>query len=110
MTGQNPMVQEMMRNDPNVSPMMRQYMETMSNNPAMLQQLSQRMQDPAVRAQLQRAMQQGGMPGMGGMPSGASQQPASSQQQARPPPPQNDHGQTEEEMIAEAIRRSLQDN
>lgn len=108
---QNPMVQEMMRNDPNVSPMMRQYMETMANNPAMLQQLSQRMQDPAVRAQLQRAMQQqGGMPGMGGMPSGASQQPASSQQPARPPPPQNDHGQTEEEMIAEAIRRSLQDN
>eukprot|EP00531_Pseudo-nitzschia_arenysensis_P010149 CAMPEP_0116127908 /NCGR_PEP_ID=MMETSP0329-20121206/7082_1 /TAXON_ID=697910 /ORGANISM="Pseudo-nitzschia arenysensis, Strain B593" /LENGTH=419 /DNA_ID=CAMNT_0003622021 /DNA_START=124 /DNA_END=1383 /DNA_ORIENTATION=+ len=112
---QNPMVQQMMQNDPNVSPMLRQYMETMANNPAMLQQMAQRMQDPAVRAQLQRAMQQGGIPGMGGMPGmgsmpGTGNAPASSSRPAPPPPPQNDQGQTEEEMIAEAIRRSLEDN
>mmetsp|Transcript_11635 Transcript_11635/g.29434 ORF Transcript_11635/g.29434 Transcript_11635/m.29434 type:complete len:419 (-) Transcript_11635:48-1304(-) len=114
---QNPMVQQMMRNDPNVSPMMRQYMETMANNPAMLQQMTQRLQDPTVRAQMQQAMQQGGMPGMGmgempgmgGMP-GAGTSLAPSSRPAPPPPPQNDQGQTEEEMIAEAIRRSLEDN
>ena len=104
-----------MQNDPNMTPMMRQYMETMANNPEMLRQVTQRMQDPAVRAQMEQAMRMGGgMPGMGGMPRApqapASSSSSSSQPTARPPPPQNDHGQTEEEMIAEAIRRSLQDN
>lgn len=98
-----------MRNDPNVSPMLRQYMETMANNPAMLQQVAQQMQDPTVRAQIQRDMQQGGMPEMGSMP-GTGTTPASSSRPAPPPPPRNDQGQTEEEMIAEAIRRSLEDN
>jgi len=123
---QNPMVQQMMRNDPNVSPMLRQYMETMANNPAMLQQVAQRMQDPAVRAQMQQAMQNGGMPGgMGGMGGGGGMgmPPAANanagsttnasappQQQQPPRQPQNDQGQTEEEMIAEAVRRSLEDN
>jgi len=118
---QNPMVQQMMRNDPNVSPMLRQYMETMANNPAMLQQVTQRMQDPAVRAQMQQAMQNGGMPGgMGGMGGGMGMPPAAnanagSTTNASAPPqpprqPQNDQGQTEEEMIAEAVRRSLEDN
>jgi len=113
---QNPMIQQMMRNDPNASPMMRQYMETMANNPAMLQQMTQRMQDPAVRAQLQRAMQSGTMPGMGGMGgmpgAGAGTAPTANAENATAPPPQpqNDQGQTEAEMIAEAIRRSLEDN
>lgn len=102
------MVQEMMRNNPNVSPMMRQHLDTMANNPAMLQQMTQQMQNPAVRARLQQAMQQGGMPGMGGMP-GTNPTPRA-QASAPPPQPQNDEGQTEEEMIAEAIRRSLEDN
>ena len=50
------MIQQMMQNDPNISPMMRQQMEAMSNNPAMLQQMTQRMQDPTVQAQLRQAM------------------------------------------------------
>lgn len=118
---QSPMVQQLMRNDPNVSPMMRQYMETMANNPAVQQQMSQRMtqrmQDPAIQARLRAAMQSGDIPGMGGMAgmapstggSGTNAAAAATPQQP-PPPPQNDQGQTEDEMMAEAIRRSLEDN
>ena len=111
---QDPMFQEMIRNNPNVPPETRRQMEAMASNPAMMQQLAQQMRSPAVQARLQRAMQSGAVPGMGGMgmgggmgggapsPGGAAAAP--------PPPPQNDQGQTEEEMIAEAIRRSLQDS
>ena len=116
------MVQQMMRNDPNISPMLRQYMESMSSNPAMLQQMTQRMQDPAVQAQMRQAMAAnggaGGMPGMN-MPGmnipGAANSTAGSttnnnNNSAAAPPPQNDQGQTEDDMIAEAIRRSLEGN
>jgi len=121
---QNPMVQQMMRNDPNVSPMMLQYL----NNPAILQQMTQRLQDPNVQAQLRQAMAAGGASGMnmGGMNtntntntnmgmSGAAGSTSNSNSNshsaaAPPPPPQNEQSQTEEEMIAEAIRRSLEDN
>ncbi|OEU12743.1 hypothetical protein FRACYDRAFT_243999 [Fragilariopsis cylindrus CCMP1102] len=123
---QNPMIQQMMQNDPNISPMMRQQMEAMSNNPAMLQQMTQRMQDPTVQAQLRQAMAAngggggangGGGPmggGMGGMmpnsnnDAGAAAPPAQQQQQQLQPP-RNDTNQTEDDMIAEAIRRSLED-
>ena len=116
---QNPMLQNMIRNDPNISPMVRQQMETMANNPAMLQQMMQRMQDPAVRAQFQRAMQSGGgmgmpsgagMPSMGMPPTASNNNNTSNPTVAPNPPPRDDQGQTEEEMIAEAIRRSLEDN
>jgi len=115
---QNPMVQQMMRNNPDISPSMRQDMATLSNNPAMLQQMTQRMQDPAVQAQMRQAMSAAGNGGGGGgggggmgnmmMPNsnatGAA--PVQQQQQQRG----NDSNQTEDEMIAEAIRRSLEDN
>eukprot|EP00535_Pseudo-nitzschia_heimii_P007975 CAMPEP_0197177454 /NCGR_PEP_ID=MMETSP1423-20130617/3045_1 /TAXON_ID=476441 /ORGANISM="Pseudo-nitzschia heimii, Strain UNC1101" /LENGTH=422 /DNA_ID=CAMNT_0042626997 /DNA_START=299 /DNA_END=1567 /DNA_ORIENTATION=- len=104
---QNPMLQEMIRNDPNVPPETRRQMETMASNPAMLQQLARQMQNPAVQSRLQRAMQSGGLPGMGG---GGTAPPRGAAAPPPPPPQQNDPGQTEEEMIAEAIRRSLEDN
>lgn len=111
---QNPMVQQMMRNDPNVSPMIQQYL----NNPAVLQQMTQRLQDPNVQAQLRQAMAAGGASGMNanmggmntGMPGAGNNSNNNSNSAAAPPPPQNEQSQTEEEMIAEAIRRSLEDN
>jgi hypothetical protein len=113
------MIQDMIRNDPNVSPMMGTYLEQMANNPAMLDQVTQRMQDPSVRAQLQNMIMAtaggpggGGTPGMipgmggGGMgntiPSATN---VTSNQQYQG----NDQDQTEDEMIAEAIRRSLEE-
>jgi len=119
-TLQNPMVQQMMRNNPDISPSMRQDMETLSNNPAALQQITQRMQDPAVQAQMRQAMSAagngnagggmgGGMGGMGNMmmPNNNATGAAPVQQQRQRG---NDSNQTEDEMIAEAIRRSLEDN
>ncbi len=120
---QNPMIQDMIRNDPNVSPMMGAYLEQMANNPAMLEQVTQRMQDPAVRAQMQGFMvgaaAGGALPGMtpgvgmGGITTATSQasapamrQPVQQQQQ----PLGSDQDQTEDEMIAEAIRRSLEES
>ncbi|VEU44455.1 unnamed protein product [Pseudo-nitzschia multistriata] len=96
---QNPMLQQMIRSDPSVSPMLRQHLEQLSNNPAMLQQMARQMRDPATMAMFQRAMGEGGPPGPAAPPGGPA-----------PQPPRNDSGQTEEEMIAEAIRRSLEDN
>lgn len=116
---QNPMVQQMIQNDPNVSPMLRNSMQQLASNPAMLNQLSQMMSDPAMRSRMQSMMAAGGggMPGMGGMGMGGMPGMA-------PPAPSNpinnnnnnnsnggnDQDQTEEEMIAEAIRRSLEEN
>jgi hypothetical protein len=106
------MVQQMIQNDPNISPMHRNAMQQLAQNPAMLNQLSEMMQDPSMRAQMENmAAAGGGMPpgGMGGMMppdmGGAGNPPAP--QPGNALPPRNDQDQTEEEMIAEAIRRSL---
>jgi len=113
---QNPMVQQMMRNNPDISPSMRQDMATLSNNPAMLQQMTQRMQDPAVQAQMRQAMSAAGNSGGGGgmgntmMPNSNATGVAPVQQQQQQQQRGNDSNQTEDEMIAEAIRRSLEDN
>jgi hypothetical protein len=110
------MVQQMIQNDPNVSPMLRQSMQQLAQNPAMLQQVSQMMSDPTMRQQMQTMMANGG----GGMPAGmplpnfsaapTAQPPSSNSNSIAAPPPRNDSDQTEEEMIAEAIRRSLEES
>lgn len=125
---QNPMVQNMIRNDPRFAnnPMMRQMLE----NPAVLQQVSHMMRDPQMQQQMQqmqammqdpqmRSQVQSMMAGLGagaGMPpfgAGAVNANAGGGQQGTASPPGgsggNDEQQTEEEMIAEAIRRSLEE-
>lgn len=114
------MIQNMLRNDPNVSPMMGAHLEQLANNPALLEQVTQRMQDPAVRAQLQGMMggadSGGGVPGMmaglGGFGAGTgSTANASTAHNAPQRQGQgSDQDQTEDEMIAEAIRRSLDES
>jgi hypothetical protein len=119
---QNPMMQEMMRNNPNIPPSMRQQMETIVNNPAMIDQIARQMQNPAMRAHMEAMMATRGsgttMPGF--MPSttpsgdgsmgGTTNNLISSTSSSRSRPSQgNDQDQTEEEMIAEAIRRSLEE-
>jgi len=117
------MVQNMMRNDPRFAnnPMMQQSLEQMANNPQMLQQISQMMQDPNAQRQMQQMQQMmgsgagaGGMPPFGGgMPPFGGGAAAGGSGGAGAPPAQgdaNDSDQTEEEMIAEAIRRSLEEN
>ena len=123
----NPMVQQMIQNDPNIPPHVRQTFQALSSNPAMMNQLSQMMNDPTMRAQMEAAMQAGGgglgglggmggfgagMGGAGGMPpmnnnstSGTGNTTGNNNSGGG-----NDQAQTEEEMIAEAIRRSLQDS
>eukprot|EP00538_Stauroneis_constricta_P006857 CAMPEP_0119548142 /NCGR_PEP_ID=MMETSP1352-20130426/2133_1 /TAXON_ID=265584 /ORGANISM="Stauroneis constricta, Strain CCMP1120" /LENGTH=424 /DNA_ID=CAMNT_0007593327 /DNA_START=35 /DNA_END=1312 /DNA_ORIENTATION=+ len=122
---QDPRLQQMIQNDPNVSPMMRQSMQQIASNPAMLSQLSQMMNDPNMRSQLESMIGGGGgggafggngaMPG-GFMGGGAQQQAPPGQQQQQQQQGganssnndgANDQDQTEEEMIAEAIRRSM---
>ncbi|KAG7364060.1 PUB domain containing protein [Nitzschia inconspicua] len=126
-TLQNPMIQQMMQNNPNVTPMMRQQIETIANNPAMIDQIAQQMQNPVMRAQIEAMMAadgaRTGIPGfmpnasMGGNanPSGTITTTTTTTtttvpRQAVPPPQGNDQDQTEEEMIAEAIRRSLEES
>jgi hypothetical protein len=119
------MVQQMIQNDPNVSPMLRQSMQQLAQNPAMLQQVSQMMSDPSMRQQMQNMMASGGgrggqmpagMPQFGGAGAGfgnnapTAQPPSSNNNTSAPPPPRDDQGQTEDEMIAEAIRRSLEES
>jgi len=119
---ENPMFQQMMRNDPNIPPMLRQ----MVNDPAMMRQMAQQMRNPAVQAQMRQAMSGigGSMMGSSGdggrignnmststvagtniAPMASNNNAASSTQQSG-----NDQDQTEDDMIAEAIRRSLEDN
>ncbi|GAX09755.1 hypothetical protein FisN_11Lh277 [Fistulifera solaris] len=108
---QDPMVQNMIRNDPRFRN--NPYMEQMLNNPALLQQVSQAMQDPAMRQQMQqRAADFAGGGLFGDMPpsfnnfiaNNARNRTAANQEEGA-----SDEQMTEEEMIAEAIRRSLQD-
>lgn len=129
------MVQTMMRNDPRLSsdPMLRQVMDEITNNPMAAQQLASMMSDPTMRSMMDQAMRQGGAAaaagaggggavGLGGLPWGGagaglgglppSRSPGGgvpSQQQQRQRGAASDEDLTEEEMIAEAIRRSLQD-
>jgi hypothetical protein len=131
------MIQNMIRADPNVSPMVGAYLEQMANNPSMMEEVTRRMQDPTVRAQLQQAMRGVGGGGAGGMMPGmmgggvmgpdgttinrgnvANSSPYSTQPRPNPPPPPHQQQQgggsdedlTEDEMIAEAIRRSLEES
>jgi len=109
---QNPMVQNMLRNNPRFanSPM-RQQIEQMVNNPQMLQQVSQMMQNPdLMNAMMNMSGGMGGnMPGMGDMP-GMGGMPSQSQQGVGNGSEGTDQEMTEEEMIQEAIRRSLNEN
>ncbi len=115
------MITEMVRNDPRMAnnPMMRQFVETVSSNPAMAQQMAQQVaqasRNPAMMQRFQdMAAAAGGENGAGftlpptGMNnSGSNANPrAGSQQQQNN---QSDQEMTEEEMLQEAIRRSLQD-
>ena len=98
------MVQQMIMNDPNLPPHMRESMRQMVNNPAMMEQLSNMMSDPAQMERMRTMMGRGG--GMPAPPAGGTNPPPA----ARGAPSRaSDQDQTEEEMIAEAIRRSLEE-
>ena len=88
-------------------------MQSLASNPEMLQQASQMMADPNFQQRIQQmqqnpamAQQMAQMQNMfGNIPGGGGAQPPSQPQNG-----QADEDLTEEEMIAEAIRRSLQDD
>eukprot|EP00549_Striatella_unipunctata_P011591 CAMPEP_0118722164 /NCGR_PEP_ID=MMETSP0800-20121206/31191_1 /TAXON_ID=210618 ORGANISM="Striatella unipunctata, Strain CCMP2910" /NCGR_SAMPLE_ID=MMETSP0800 /ASSEMBLY_ACC=CAM_ASM_000638 /LENGTH=417 /DNA_ID=CAMNT_0006630239 /DNA_START=107 /DNA_END=1360 /DNA_ORIENTATION=- len=116
---QNPMVQQMMQNDPRFAnnPMMREGMMQLANNPEMLSRVTSMMNNPAMRAQMEAMMAAGG----GGMPTppnmfGAPPANNSNTNNSNNNNSSNsnngggsDSDMTEEEMIAEAIRRSMQE-
>ena len=110
------MVQQMIQNDPNVPPMLRESINQLASNPAMVNQLSQMMRDPNMRSQIERmvgnnASDVGGA-GMGGGLGAAIGTRAPNGQHptgSGPSTGRSDQAQTEEEMIAEAIRRSLEE-
>jgi hypothetical protein len=131
------MVQNMLRSDPRITgnPMAAQALDELANNPALAAQLAQMSADPRMQQlmqnpeQMQQMMQMAqAMPGLGGGAAGLPplQWGGAPPAQARPDPgPSNadsnasngnrgggsdDAEQTEEEMIAEAIRRSLEDS
>lgn len=140
----NPMVQNMMRNDPRFAndPMAQQALDALQNNPEMISQVTQMMSDPTMRANMTRMMQQqqsgaGGANAFGGNggpddmrrqmeqfqrmsqqfggasnnnTSGAGAPSASNQNGNNGSNSQSDGQMTEEEMIAEAIRRSLEES
>jgi len=93
----NPMVQNMMRTDPRLAnnPMMQQQMQQLASNPQALQQITQMMQNPQM-AQAMMNMVPGGSAGL-------------QQQQQQQQPGQSDQDMTEDEMLQEAIRRSMQE-
>lgn len=124
----------MLQNDPRIAnnPMMQRALQDLADNPQILSQLGQVMQNPQMRQQLQTMMQNPqmmqameqqmrsmGMPQLNAshfpnfMPpssSATNANPATgSAPQQQPQPSASDEDMTEEEMIAEAIRRSLQD-
>lgn len=108
---QNPMVQNMIRNHPQFanSPM-RPQIEQMMNDPQMLQQMSQMMQNPEFMNMM--SSMGGSMGGMGNSMGGIPPMPTQSQQSGGNSGNTNGNDQelTEEEMIQEAIRRSLNEN
>merc|ERR1719343_912123 len=111
------MLQQAMRNNPMMNHLTPQ--QQMLNNPAMMQQLSQYMsQNPQMMQDMQRMMEGGS----GAMPTPQDMQDMMRRYQAGVPQPaqqsnatqntsqqQGDDGMTEEEMIAEAIARSLRE-
>jgi hypothetical protein len=112
------MVQNMIQNDPRFAnnPMLRQSMEQLASNPDMAQQLAQAMRDPAMRRQMQQMQSMmgggnmGGLPPFAGAPMGAANHAVGGlQQDASDGNAMNDEQLTEEEMLAEAIRRSLEE-
>jgi hypothetical protein len=109
------MVQNMLRNDPRLAthPMMAETIQQLASNPEMANQISQMMGDPNMQRQIQAMIaQQGGFSGTGGpMPALGNPRPGSGQvaSQGQPRSSANDEELTEDEMIAEAIRRSLQE-
>lgn len=133
------MVQSMIRNDPRFAnnPMLQTLMQELADNPRMASEISQMMRDPMVARQIEqmRATQPGLTPTTGSN-NATNANPASMMQMAqmlqmmqqtgagtrqqananqRPPNGSetndaDDADITEEEMIAEAIRRSLQDS
>merc|ERR1719416_351110 len=118
------MLQNAMRNNPMMNQLTPQQQQ-MLNNPAMMQQLSQFMsQNPQMMQDMQRMMEGNGAGGMpsaqdmqemmrryqAGMPQPSPQQSNTTQQQTNgSQQQQGDDGMTEEEMIAEAIARSLRE-
>ena len=157
----NPMVQNMMRNDSRLAnnPMLQQSLSALQNNPEMMTQFSQMMSDPTVRDRMANLMQQQQQPGGAGSaadPFGAGPEAMRRQMEQfqrmsqqfggtsggfnaggggaggsgtvpAPAPGSgaasngnnasggggggggNDNEMTEEDMIAEAIRRSMQE-
>lgn len=112
------MVQNAMRSDPRFAndPAMLQGLESLASNPAMMNQLSQMMQNPAMQRQLQSMMSATGAnanPGGGwnsqAFPGAGTANGATDNNGQVGAPAVSDEEMTEEEMIAEAIRRSLQD-
>merc|ERR1719413_12633 len=92
------MLQQAMRNNPMMNHLTPQQQQ-MLNNPAMMQQLSQYMsQNPQMMQDMQRRYQ-------AGVPQPAQQSNATQNTSQQ----QGDDGMTEEEMIAEAIARSLRE-
>ena len=149
---QNPMVAQMLRNDPRMAnnPMMQQGLEMMLNNPQMMDEAIRMMTNPSAMQRMQQQMADGGMgmgvpplnnangandntginfaeqmqviqqlmgantgtgTGMGNMGNSSTQGgSASGNNNTANAGNGGDEGMTEEEMIEEAIRRSLRDN
>jgi len=110
---QNPMVQNMIRNDPRFAnnPMLQQSIEQLANNPEMMSQMSQMMNDPAMRSRMQAMMGgTGGMPGGGIMPPTQPSAQQVRQQRTDTAVEMSDQEMTEEEMLQEAIQRSLRES
>lgn len=124
---QNPMVRQMMERDPRFAnnPMLRQNLDALASNPEQLSQISRMMQDPNMQRQMQAMMSSGQMPpGMGdsmggfggapatGAPNNATGAPAATSGTGQGNTAQtgrSDEEMTEEEMIAEAIARSMRE-
>lgn len=123
------MLQSAMQNNPMMNQYLSPQQQQMLNNPAMMQQLRQYMsQNPQMMQEMQRMMESGGgVPGAGdmqrtmqdmmmrnqtGMQPPPQQQANAPQQQQQANTSQQQQGEdsvTEEEMIAEAIARSLRE-
>lgn len=106
-------MQEMIRNNPNVTPQMRSQFEAIASNPAMIEQVARQMQNPQAMAQMQAMMNARGAGMPGAMPNtgafgGTSTAPAagggasqSSNNNAATGQGQgNDQNQTEDEVSA----------
>lgn len=115
---QNPMVRNMMESDPRFAnnPMLRQSLDALANNPQMMEQMSQMMADPGMRSQINNMMRQQQSSTMPSMfppnpapPSNNANSTANNTNNNNTNSSNGDGDQTEEEMIAEAIARSLRE-